>query len=173
MKKLIPIAVLVATFVFAQDFDWVREWERAQRDRPANVPNSGRIAPASEPGTPLVVHGQIVPPRANVIVFAYQTDRTGVYNTNNARGWRLRGWARSDAKGRFEFQTIRPGSYPRSTNPAHIHITIEGPGLTRRWTDEIQFANDPLLKSGGLPVTTRNGTQHVNYTIRVTDEGKF
>lgn len=173
MRKTLPLLVLVATFVVAQDFDWVRDWERAQRGRPANVPSIARIAPQSESGIPLIVHGRIEPPRANVVVFAYQTDRTGVYNAKGQHGWRLHGWARSDAQGRFEFRTIRPGSYPRSSNPAHIHITVDAPGLSRRWTTEIQFADDPLLKKGGLPVTTRNGVQHVNYTIRITDEGKF
>ena len=180
MRKFLPIIALVATFVVAQDFDWVREWERAQRGRPANVPSIARIAHAAEPGTPLIVHGRVLngsKPAPNVVVFAYQTDRTGVYNHKGQRGWRLQGWARSDAQGRFEFRTIRPGSYPKSTNPAHIHVTLDGPGLSRRWTQEIEFADDPLIrdktKKGVLPVTVRNGVQHVNYTIRITDEGKF
>lgn len=178
MRSVFLASVLVATFVVAQDFDWVREWERAQRRRPANVPSIGRIAPPSEPGTPLVVHGRVLngsKPAPNVVVFAYQTDRTGEYNQKGAQGWRLYGWARSDAQGRFEFHTIRPGSYPRSTNAAHIHVTVDGPGLPRRWTSEIQFADDPLMrgKSGAFPVTVRNGVQHVEYTIRITGEGRF
>jgi protocatechuate 3,4-dioxygenase beta subunit len=42
-----------------------------------------------------------------VIVFAYQTDHTGVYNRRGADGWRLHGGARTDAEGRFELHTIR------------------------------------------------------------------
>ncbi len=110
-----------------------------------------------------------------VIVFAYHTDRTGVYNRPGVRDWRLKGWAKTDEQGRFEFRAIRPGSYPGlRPPPAHIHVTIDGPGLPRRWTEEIEFADDPLLadKAHALPVTTRNGVQHVNYTIRVKETGK-
>lgn len=178
MKRIALLSLFVATFAAAQDQDWVRDWERAQRDRPATVSSVARIAPRSEPGTPLVVHGRVVngsKPVPNVIVFAYQTDRFGLYNRPLARGWRLRGWARSDAQGRFEFHTIRPGSYPLTSNPEHIHVTVAGPGLARRFTEEIQFTDDPHLrdKSRGLPVTTRNGVQHVSYTIRISDKGRF
>lgn len=180
MRRMLTFLVLVSTFVVAQDLDWVREWERARRRRPANVPPIARIAPPSEPGTPLIVHGRVLngsKSAPNVVVFAYQADRTGVYNHKGQRGWRLQGWARSDAQGRFEFRTIRPGSYPRSANPAHIHVTIDGPGVSRRWTQEIEFADDPLIrdksKKGVLPVTVRNGAQHVNYTIQITEAVKF
>jgi protocatechuate 3,4-dioxygenase beta subunit len=121
-----------------------------------------------------------------VVVFAYQTDRGGRYNTADRPGWRLRGWARTDAKGRFQFHTIRPGSYPNGQTAAHVHITIHGPGLSRRWTPELQFTDDPLVsqrdrqrsgamgKFGGVrPVTRRNGVQHVEYNIRIDESGWF
>lgn len=177
----VTLAVLfVAATAVAQDVDWVRAWETAQKGRPANVPTAGRIAPRSEPGTPLVVHGRVLngaKPVPNVVVFAYQTDRTGVYNRRGSPGWRLQGWARSDAQGRFEFHTVRPGSYPNSSNPAHIHITIEGPSLPRRWASDIEFADDPLVRGrnrpAARPVSVRNGVQHVDYEIRITNDGKF
>lgn len=176
------VLLFIASPLCAQDGGWVREWERAQKERPATIASVGRIAPAGEPGTPMVVHGRVlrndgVTPAPDVVVFAYQTDAGGVYNRNGARGWRLRGWARSDAEGRFELRTIRPGSYPRGRTPAHIHVTIDGPGLPRRWTEEIRFADDPLLlereRRGALQVTTRGGVQHVDYIIRITDQGRF
>ncbi len=183
------ILLFVATTACAQDNDWVRQWERANRSRPENMPTIARIAPLAEPGIPLVVHGQVfqsdgVTPAANVVVFAYHTDRTGVYN--NGPGWRLYGWARSGKDGRFEFRTIRPGSYPRGRNPAHIHVTIDGPGLPRRWTSEVEFLDDAYLtdslrkesaargKFGSIrPVAVRNGIQHVDYAIRVEEVGRF
>jgi len=175
MKLSFLVCVFSAVALMAQDGDWVRDWVAAQQQRPASVSSIGRIAPSNEPGTPMIVHGRIVPPRPDVIVFAYQTDAAGVYNKPGNRGWRLKGWAKTDAEGRFELRTIRPGSYPGTRNPAHIHVTIEGPGLPRRWTEEIQFADDPLMqnRAGALPVTTRNGVQHVNYTIRVKNDGLF
>lgn len=175
MRARLAALIFLAPVVCAQDVDWVRDWERAQRERPAAIGSVGRIAPKGERGTPMVVHGRIEPPTAGVIVFAYQTDAGGVYHEPGARGWRLRGWARSDAQGRFELHTIRPGPYPGTRAAAHIHVTIEGPGLPRRWSDEIQFADDPLVRnqSDASAVTVRNGTQHVNYTIRIEDRGRF
>ena len=175
MRFLLPL--LFATSCLAQDTDWVRMWESAQRGRPASVASKARIAPADEPGTPLVVHGRVIKndntPAPGVVVFAYHTDRTGVYNRDGARGWRLYGWAKSDRDGRFEFTTIRPGSYPGGRNPAHIHLTIDAPGLPRRSVEEIQFADDPLMGGKGLPVALRDGVQHVDYTIRIAPEHVF
>ena len=168
MKARLFIAVILAPIALSQDADWVRDWDRAQQQRPASISSIARIAPPGEPGIPMVIHGRIEPPTAGVIVFAYQTDASGVYNAKGARGWRLQGWAKSDANGRFEFRTIRPASYPGQRFAAHIHVTVEAPGLPRRVT-EIEFADDPLLtnKSKGLPVTIRNGTHHVTYTIKL------
>lgn len=181
---LIPFVICVAASAAAQDVEWVRMWEAAQRQRPTTFGSVARIAPANEPGTPLVVHGRILQsdgasPAAGVIVFAYQTDIAGVYNHRNAPGWRLRGWARTDAEGRFEFRTIRPASYPNGRIPAHIHLTIEGPSLPRRWTHELRFADDPFLSDrekrepGVVRVTTRGGVQHVEFQARITNDGRF
>jgi protocatechuate 3,4-dioxygenase beta subunit len=110
------LAFVLTSALHAQDVQRVRDWENANRTRPTAIQSVSRIAPVKEPGTPLVVHGRIfqrdgVTPAPAVIVFAYQTDATGVYNPRGTRGWRLRGWVKSDAQGRFEFRTIRPGSY--------------------------------------------------------------
>lgn len=166
-------------------------WEKAQRERPQTLRNVARIAPAGEPGVAMRILGRIYQsdgrtPAPDIVVFAYQTDREGVYNRPGADGWRLRGWAKSDAQGRFEFHTIRPGSYPGSRNPAHVHLTIEGPRLPRRWTTELQFLDDPFIGErqkresvaagtfGGVrPVTTKGGTQHVELNLRIAEEGRF
>jgi protocatechuate 3,4-dioxygenase, beta subunit len=180
-----------AAFACAQDRQWLRDWENAQRARPEQISAIGRIAPANEEGTPLVVHGRLFAadgrtPLPNVVVFAYQTDRMGAYNVRGASGWRLRGWAKTDARGRFEFRTIRPGSYPEGGNPSHIHFTIEGPGALRQWTEEINFAGDPHLKADHVrrsaadgrfgsirPVTVRDGVAHVEFNIRENSKGRF
>ena len=170
------LVFVMAVALSAQDAGWVRDWEEAQQKRPERIGSVGRIAPEGEPGVPMVVRGRLLDaggkPAAGVTIFAYQTDRTGVYNVPGRRGWRLKGWAMSDAQGRFELHTIRPGSYPRTRTPAHIHVTIEGPRLQRRWTEDIQFADDPFARDG-LPVSTRNGVQHVDYEIRIADTNKF
>jgi protocatechuate 3,4-dioxygenase beta subunit len=191
MKCMTAAALLVAASAVAQDVEWVRQWEQIQRGRPAAIGSVARIAPVNEPGTPLVIHGRVfkedgVTPAPGVVVFAYHTDTTGVYNRNGARGYRLHRWAKTDKEGRFEFQTIRPGSYPRSRIPAHVHLTIDGPGLPRRWTDELRFENDPFIteaqrrasaaagKFGAIrPVTVRNGVHHVDFNLRIEESARF
>lgn len=75
---------------------------------PAQRPSRARIAPASEPGIPMIVIGRALypggKPRPDVVVYAHQTNRTGIYlsspalgNAASRRHGRLRGWARSDA----------------------------------------------------------------------------
>lgn len=123
---------------------------------PKDLPAITRIAPAGEPGTALRLtgivrdrHGQ---PRAGVIVYAHQTDALGVYpplptaaGEAAMRHGRLRGWARTDAAGRYTFDTIRPGRYPQSDMPAHIHLYIVAPGCALYYIDDVQFEDDPAL----------------------------
>ena len=118
---------------------------------PPNVARVGTIAGSSEPGTRLIVAGQVVAPDGtspapNVVVYAYQTDSTGHYQNDPARIARLHGWAKTDAQGRFEFQTIRPGAYPGRAVAAHIHFHIYGGGYPLQWTEDLMFADDPLLR---------------------------
>ncbi|HJQ35749.1 MAG TPA: hypothetical protein VKB93_01290 [Thermoanaerobaculia bacterium] len=192
MKRvwLLSLIALVVR-VQAQDTDWVRMWTEAQQRRPAAIGSVGRIAPPNEPGTPMIIHGRVFQrdgktPIAGAIVFAYHTDHKGVYNVNEAPGWRLRGWAKSDASGRFEFRTIRPAPYPGRRIPAHLHLTIEGPRIARRGTDEVRFLDDPFVTAAEKqrsvaagafgwvrPVTTKAGVQHVDLNVRLSEEGRF
>ena len=175
-----PAAALV------QDLEYERALERAQRDRPRVLTSRGRIAPASEPGTPLVIHGRVYrqdgrTPAPEMIVFAYHTDATGHYDVASAgpHSWRLRGWVKTDADGRFEFTTIRPAPYPNRRTAAHVHLTVEGPGVPRQ-SAGLMFEGDALLtdqdrqdsaKAGMfgsvLPVEERDGAQHVTLNIRI------
>lgn len=121
---------------------------------PATIKSQERIAPVSEPGEPLRLTGRVLDPagrpRSGVIVYAYQTDRHGVYppvlplrsNASNMHG-RLRAWARSDAQGRYTFDTIRPGSY--GGNPEHIHMHVIEPGCATYIIDDLMFTGDPNL----------------------------
>jgi protocatechuate 3,4-dioxygenase, beta subunit len=152
---LIGGLLLITVCNTAQDSAWVRSWEEAQKDRPQVIPASARIAPTEEPGTPLRILGRVYlsdgeTPATDAVVFAYQTDQSGVYNERGREGWRLRGWARTDREGRFELHTIRPGAYPGRSNPAHVHFTLDGPELQRRWTAELLFADDPLVTSSEI-----------------------
>lgn len=136
------------------DRDWLRTWREAQTHKPATVESAARIAPPDEPGMPLVVDGRVfqpdgTTPAAGVVVFAYQTDREGLYASPRQPGvpWRLKGWAKTDADGRFEFRTIRPGTYPNRSQPAHIHLTVESPAYGKQWTPSLLFDDDPLVSA--------------------------
>lgn len=154
---------------------------------PANVSSVGTIAGPGEPGPRLIVRGQGfapdgITPAPDVIVYAYQTDSTGHYQNDAARVARLHGWARTDAQGHFEFQTIRPAAYPGRTVAAHIHFHIYGGGYPLQWTEDLMFADDPLLrpeqkqssetlgKFANIQAITRapDGTQHCTFNIRAS-----
>ncbi|MBB5208370.1 hypothetical protein [Chiayiivirga flava] len=123
---------------------------------PAQPASSVQLAPPGEPGEPLrltgIVRDAAQRPRAGVIVYAYQTDHTGIYPaavdapTDAARQHgRLRAWAATDAGGAYTFHTIRPGSYPDSDMPQHIHLHVIEPGCATYYIDDVMFSDDPHL----------------------------
>lgn len=59
---------------------------------------------------------------------------------------RLFGYLTTNQDGHYEFRTIRPAGYPRSSLPAHIHIEIKVAGnKPRAFISEILFEDDPRL----------------------------
>lgn len=125
---------------------------------PDTLAAHARIAPADAPGEPLHIEGTVFDAqgqaREGVIVYAYQTDAEGVYppaiqfeDRWARRHGQLRAWARSDAQGRYGFQTIRPASYPGSRVPQHVHMHVIEPGCATYYIDDVQFTDDPLLQA--------------------------
>ncbi|HEU4417377.1 MAG TPA: hypothetical protein VFT55_00485 [Planctomycetota bacterium] len=120
------------------------------------------IAPAGEPGTPLVVRGLVQDsdqkPLAGALLYAYHTSAKGWYSDRapHFRGGagqggdvghaRLFGYVRTDDQGRFVLKTIRPGGYPESELPEHIHwhVTV---GNTSVAGGEILFDDDARLSA--------------------------
>jgi protocatechuate 3,4-dioxygenase beta subunit len=112
-----------------------------------------KIVSDQEAGEPLIVSGTIYSPDGKqplpgITLYVYQTDATGRYSTSGGdnRATRIHGVMRTNAEGRYEFRTIKPGSYPNSRNPAHIHAYISGPEYPEYWIDEFLFADDPFIK---------------------------
>lgn len=149
-------------------------------DAPAALSWDARIAPPGEPGVPLVVSGTVYLPggrvtAAGVLIYAYHTDATGRYpgganGTGHARNHgRLRGFARTDANGRYRFTTIRPAPYPGRADPAHIHVTVTPPGGEERWIDDVEFDDDPLLTSEQRARRKRLGGSGI---VRVTRDAR-
>jgi protocatechuate 3,4-dioxygenase beta subunit len=58
------------------------------------------------------------------------------------RNPRLMALLRTDAAGRYSFRTIRPGSYPGTSVPQHIHYEVAASGQGSR-IFEIIFEQDP------------------------------
>jgi len=119
----------------------------------AAAPSKITIADEHEPGPRMVVSGQVflpdgVTPAPGVIVYAYHTDATGVYNERQSFSVppRLQGWMKTDVQGRYEYRTIRPAPYPNNNIPAHVHYMFWGPGVPLQYFDELMFADDPKVK---------------------------
>lgn len=135
---------------------------------PASLASSARIAPPGEPGEPLRLEGTVTDvkgrPAAGVIVYAYQTDAGGVYprdpgsdGRSASRHGRLRAWAKTDEAGRYRFDTIRPGSYPNSRIPQHIHMHVIEPGRGTYWIADVVFDDDPHLTTAERGRTPERG----------------
>lgn len=90
-------------------------------------------------------------PASDVIIYAYHTNRDGIYPTKgNETGWArrhgyIRGWTKTDEDGRYTFYTFRPATYPSRSEPAHVHLTIKEPNKQEYWIDSILFEGDPLI----------------------------
>jgi protocatechuate 3,4-dioxygenase beta subunit len=97
-------------------------------------------------------------PVEGAVVFAYHTDRSGLYDHPSAppHSWRLQGAVRTDANGRFRFTTIRPAPYPGRAIPAHVHLEFQTAN-GRYHGGEIRFADDPLVDGAERTASERAG----------------
>jgi hypothetical protein len=104
-------------------------------EAPAGAPSTGRLVPDGEPGQPLTISD------------VYQTDHEGYYGVKPAsdnRNPRLKLFLRSDGRGTWSFSTIKPGSYPNSRVPRHIHFEVSASGRAPK-IFEIVFEGDSFV----------------------------
>ena len=139
-------------------------------EAPANAPAAGRVTPAGEPGQPLSVSGVVIGPDgapvSNASLYIYQTDHEGYYGVKPAsdnRNPRLKLFLRSDARGAWSFETVKPGSYPNGRVPAHIHFEVSAAGRAPR-IFEIVFEGDPFI--------TADMRQNAAFSVRPIEGGK-
>lgn len=167
MNRVLALCALLLTApsCATQDLEYIRAVETAQRARPSELSSKARIAPETEPGTPLILHGRAFAadgrtPLVGAIVFAYHTDREGRYDRRGApaHSWRLKGWAKTDADGRFEFRTIRPAPYPGGKHAAHIHVTVFTADGARYHAGGPLFDDDALVPAADREATRRDPT---------------
>jgi hypothetical protein len=127
------------------------------------------LVPRGEPGVALDaavrVRDRDGAPYPGVRVYAYQTSARGWYaaeaphvagNSGDNRFARLFGFARTDADGRCELLTVRPGGYPRSDLPSHVHLLLEGKGQDLLGT-EIRFEDCPRMTATKRAESARAG----------------
>ena len=122
-------------------------------DMPSVFSWETQINQQDEPGEKIEISGVIyrhdgITPAEGIILYLYQTNHTGYYtpsanqNTASKRHGRLRGWLKTNERGEYKFRTIKPGIYPDSTVPAHIHPIIKEPGKSIYYIDDYVFEGE-------------------------------
>jgi protocatechuate 3,4-dioxygenase beta subunit len=76
-------------------------------------------------------------PVENAIVDLWHADDDGEYDN---KGFRLRGFTRTDAQGRYQVLTIQPGNYPGRVR--HYHVKVQAPDA-RLLTTQLYFPDEP------------------------------
>jgi protocatechuate 3,4-dioxygenase beta subunit len=115
----------------------------------AKTEKSSKSKGALAPGAALVLRGTVLrgdgSPASNAQVDIWQTDHTGRYRHPDDAGAQpmksgFQGYGRveTDAKGRYEFLTVRPADY--ASRPPHIHVRVDD-GATTLIT-QMYFAGD-------------------------------
>jgi len=124
--------------------------EAVSEREPSGLPSSLRLAGADEPGDRMRLTGRVLAadgftPVEGVVIYAHHTNAAGLYangtteTTWSRRHGRLRGWVRSDARGLYAFDTIKPAPYPDMTMPAHVHLFLREPGRRPYYIDDVVF----------------------------------
>jgi protocatechuate 3,4-dioxygenase beta subunit len=92
-------------------------------------------------GAPVTLLGYVLNtacrPIANAIVDLWHSDANGRYDN---QGFNMRGYQRTDAQGRYYFDTIRPAQYAGRTPHYHIKIT---PPNGKTLTTQLYFPEEP------------------------------
>ena len=139
----------------------VPEYLAAQYTAAVDAPSIVTVAGQDEPGERLIVTGRTLDgrtPVTGVSIYVFHTDIRGRYATDitdpNAGELnpRLHGSLRTDSMGRYQYETIRPGSY--DNGPAHAHYVVKAPRY-KHLLLSLQFADDPIVvgrRKFGIPL---------------------
>jgi protocatechuate 3,4-dioxygenase, beta subunit len=124
---------------------------------PTNIASVDTSLGWTEKGQKLLVTGTVYKldgktPAPNVIIYYWQTDNNGYYSPKQGidekakRHGHIRGWVKTDKKGKYSIYTIKPAPYPNDNIPAHIHTSIKEPNIINEYyIDEFIFDDDKLL----------------------------
>jgi hypothetical protein len=128
---------------------------RARLGPGVELPRTAATLAAGRGGQRLIVSGTVLAadcatPLAGASLEVWQTNAEGEYGpgqgTADERCCYLAAALRTDAQGRFRFETVKPGHYKGEERPppAHIHLEVLHPDATGLLT-ELVFAGDPYL----------------------------
>ena len=149
------------------------EWWGA-RSAPADVSWRTRLATDADKGDRILISGTVYKAdgksvAADTLIYLYHTDIYGIYGRSGEhRHGRYRGWMLTDDKGRYEFESILPASYPNSTIAKHIHMTVTTADQKEDSIDSILFDGDRFLTSRDREIR-RGGFDPVLKMVKATD----
>lgn len=127
-------------------------------------------------GQRIIVSGRVLDedarPVPHTVVEVWQANAAGRYIHRNDQ-WNApldpnftgTGRVVTDDQGRYRFVTVRPGAYPwgnhhNAWRPAHIHLSLLGPGFATRLVTQLYFPDDPLIEidpiANAVPMPFRN-----------------
>lgn len=132
--------------ITAADCNWC-----GAKDVPDAVSWRTRLSSDKDQAERILVSGTVYKsdaktPAPDTLIYLYHTDVRGIYGRSGEHPHgRYRGWMLTGADGRYEFESIRPASYPNTTISAHIHMTITGIDKREDWIDSILFEGDRFI----------------------------
>lgn len=120
-------------------------------EAPDNVSWRAALPKKSEKDELITISGKVYEadgetPAPNVLIYFYHTDAEGIYGrSGEPQHGHFRGWLLTDARGRYEFSSIKPASYPNLTFAAHVHMTVTTANAREDWIDSILFEGDKFI----------------------------
>ena len=121
-----------------------------------------RIAQADAIGERIIVSGRVLDengrPVPDALIEIWQANAAGRYLHKRDQhdapldpNFSGEGRTVTDAQGRYQFKTIKPGAYPWGNHyngwrPQHIHFSLFGRAYATRLVTQMYFPGDPLLE---------------------------
>jgi protocatechuate 3,4-dioxygenase beta subunit len=117
-----------------------------------------QLAPDSVPGERIQISGIVYKvdgktPASNLSMYFYHTNSMGKYakhgtEVKSSHAWwhgYCRGWLKTNEKGEYQINTIKPAPYPGGNEPAHIHPSVLNDDKSCTHLADFVFKGDPFL----------------------------